>query len=142
MANMIMDRYLKILLTFIGLALWLISFKLWLLPQEVLAEDLNIENRLSYISKIIGVIESSVIKIEGDMRFVKRQIDRSMLEKDLSQKQLSSLENKITTIKSLLGSIEMDITEMDGNIAYIESDIDSLTSGSCNNIFLCRQKKY
>ena len=139
---MIMNRYLKIVITSIGLALWVISFKLWVSPQEVLAEDVDIESRLSYISKIVGAIESSVIKIEGDLRFVKRQADLSTTARNLSKKRLIALENKITAIESLIGSIEMDVAEMDGNIAYIEGDIDGLASGSCDNIFLCRQKKH
>ena len=139
---MIMDRYFKIVLASIGIALWLISFKLWLLPQEALAEDVDIESRLSYISKIVGAIESSVIKIEGDLRIVKRQVDTSMMARDSDKKQLNALEIKISALKSSVDSIEMDVAEMDGNIAYIESDIDGLASGSCNNIFLCRQKKY
>ena len=136
------DRYLKIVLTFVGLALWLITFKLWLSPQEVLAEDFDIDSRLSYISKIIGVIESSVIKIEGDLRYVKRQASISTTTRDLSKKQLKVLETKITAMERLVNSIEMDLAEMDGNIAYIESDVGSLSDGSCDNIFLCRQKKY
>ena len=139
---MIMDRHFKIVLTFIGVGLWLISFKLWFLPQEVMAEDVDIENQLSYISKVVGAIESAVIKIEGDLRFVKRQVDISVLSRDSSEKRLNALETKINTIKSLVDSIEMDVAEMDGNIAYIESDIDGLASGSCDNIFLCRQKGY
>ena len=139
---MVMDQYFKIALTFIGLALWLISFKLWLAPQEALAENIDIENRLSYISKVVGAIESSVIKIEGDLRFVKRRSNLSMATRDLYEKRLNVLETKIITIESLVDSIEMDVAEMDGNIAYIESDIDDLASGSCDNIFLCRQKKY
>ena len=137
-----MDRYLKIILTSIGLALWLISSQLWLSPQEVIAQGEDIESRLSYISKIVGAIESSVIKMEGDLRFVKRQVDISVLSRDSSEKRLNVLETKINTIKNLVDSIEMDVTEMDENIAYIESDMDDLASGSCDNIFLCRQKKY
>ena len=139
---MIMDRHLKIILVFIGLTLWLVSFKLWFSPQEVLAEDIDIENRLSYISKTVGAIESSVIKIEGDLRFVKRQSQLSIIARDLSEKRLIALESKINAMQSLVGSIEMDLDEIDGNISYIESDIDGLISGSCDNIFLCRQKKY
>ena len=139
---MITDQYLKIILASIGVALWLIFFKLWHSPQEALAGDVDLESRLSYISKIVGAIESSVIKIEGDLRFVKRQVDLSMKERNLSGERFNTLETKMTTIKGLVDSIEMNIDEMDGNITYIENDIDSLTSGSCNNIFLCRQKKY
>ena len=138
---MIVDRYFKIILAAIGIALWLISFKLWLSPQEALAEDVDIENRLSYISKIVGAIESSVIKIEGDVRFVKRQAGLSMTVRNQSEKRFNTLETKIATIERLVDSIEIDVAEMDGNIAYIESDIDGLVSGSCENIFLCRQKK-
>ena len=136
------DQYLKIFLVIIGLALWTISFKLWFSPKEALAENLDITSRLSYISKVVGAIESSVIKMEGDLRFVKRQVDLSMKERNLSGERFNTLETKMTTIKGLVDSIEMNIDEMDGNITYIENDIDSLTSGSCNNIFLCRQKKY
>ena len=139
---MVIDQYFKIFLVTIGLALWTISFKLWFSPKEALAENLDITSRLSYISKIVGAIESSVIKIEGDLRFVKRQADISAKERNLSREQFNTLETKMTTIKGLVDSIEMNIDEMDGNITYIENDIDSLTSGSCNNIFLCRQKKY
>ena len=139
---MIMDRHFKIVLAFIGVGLWLISFKLWFLPQEVMAEDVDIESRLSYISKIVGAIESSVIKIEGDLRFVKRQSQLSIIARDLSEKRFIALESKIHAMQSLVGSIEMDLDEIDGNISYIESDIDGLISGSCDNIFLCRQKKY
>lgn len=136
-----MDRYFKIAVASIVIALWLISFKLWLSPKKAQAEDVDIESRLSYISKIVGAIESSVIKIEGDLRFVKRQTDLSMTVRDLSEKRLITLENKITAMESSVGSIEMDLAEMDGNIAYIEGDIDGIASGSCDNIFLCRQKK-
>ena len=139
---MIMDRYFKIILAFIGVALWLISFRLWLPPQEALAEDFDIENRLSYISKVVGAIESSTIKIEGDLRFVKRQTDISMIARELSEKRLNALETKISGMGSSVDSIQMDLAAIDGNIAYIESDLDELVSGSCHNIFLCRQKKY
>ena len=137
---MIMDRYLKIALASIGVALCLIFFKLWYSPQEAVAKDVDLESRLSYISKIIGSIESSVIKIEGDLRVVKRQVDTSMIVRDLSKEQLNALDVKISALKSSVDSIEMDVAEIDSNIAYIETDIDGLASGSCNNIFLCRQK--
>ena len=138
---MSMNRYLKISLTAIVFALWLVSLKLWLAPQEVLAKDFDIENRLSYISKAVGAIESSVIKIEGDLRFVKRQVGFAKTTKDFSDNRLINLETKITNIAGLVDSIEMDVSELDGNIAYIENDIERLTSGSCDNLFLCRQKK-
>ena len=62
--------------------------------------------------------------------------------RDQSKKRLGTLESKINNMERLVDSIEMDLAEMDGNIAYIESDMGSLTDGSCDNIFLCRQKKY
>jgi len=139
---MIMDRYFKIVLAFVAVALWLIFFKLWLSPQNALAQDIDIESRLSYISKIVGAIESSVIKMEGDLRFIKRQTQISVIARDLSEKKLNTLEVKITSLESLLDSIEMDVAEVGGNISYIENDIDGLVSGSCDNIFLCRQTKY
>ena len=137
-----MDRYFKIILVLIGVALWMVFFRLWLYPKEVRAEDIDIESRLSYISKIVGSIESSVIKIEGDLRFVKRQTNLSAATVGLSEKRLNALEKKINIIEGLVDSIDMDMTAMGGDIAYIESDLDGLVSGSCNNIFLCRQKKY
>ena len=139
---MIMDRYFKIVLAFVAVVLWSIFFKLWLSPQNELAQDMDIERRLSYISKIVGAIESSVIKMEGDLRFIKRQTQISVIARDLSEKKLNTLEVKITGLESLLDSIEMDVAEIGGNISYIENDIDGLASGSCDNIFLCRQTKY
>lgn len=139
---MIIDRYFKIILTFIGVALWLIAFKLWLAPQEAQADDVDIENRLSYISKIVGAIESSIIKIEGDMRFVRRRADISSAAKEISEKRLNIMESKVVSMEENMASLEMDIAEMDGNIAYIENDIGDLVTGVCDNIFLCRQKKY
>ena len=137
---MTINRYFKIVLASIGVALCLIYFNLWLLPEKAMAENVDIENRLSYISKVVGAIESSVIKMEGDLRFVKRQMDISILSRDSSKKRLNALETKINTMKSLVDSIAMDVDEMDGNIAYIERDMDDLASGSCDNIFLCKQK--
>ena len=138
---MALDRYLKIVLTFIGLALWMILFKLWFSPQEALAENVDLESRLSYISKIVGTIESSVIKIESNSRFIKRQAEISKLTRNQSEQQFNKLQNKINGLESSINIIETDVGEMDSNITYIESDLDNLVSGSCNNMFLCRQKK-
>ena len=138
---MIMDQYFKIILASIGLALWLISFKLWFSPQEAMADDVDIKNRLSHISKVVGVMESSMIKIEGDMRFVKRQASISIAKRDLSEKRLNTLEIKITAIEDLLSSIALDVAKIDRNFENIEKGLDGLFDGSCNNTFLCRRKK-
>jgi hypothetical protein len=63
--NVIMlgNRGVKVVVAFVGIVLCL-------LPQEVLGEEVEINNRLSYISKIVGAIEGSIIKIEGDVRFI------------------------------------------------------------------------
>ena len=92
---MMINRDFKITMALIGIILWLISFNLWPSPQEALAEDVDIINRLSYISKIVGTMESSMIKIEGDLRFVKRQADKSIVARDLSEKRLNKLETKM-----------------------------------------------
>ena len=62
---MLDNRGFKVVVAFV----WVV---LWLLPQEVLGEDVEINNRLSYISKIVGVIEGSIIKIEGDCSLCKK----------------------------------------------------------------------
>ena len=74
---MLDNRGFKVVVAFV----WVV---LWLLPQEVLGEDVEIKNRLSYISKVVGVIEGSIIKIEGDVRFVKRQTEKTTAEAHLS----------------------------------------------------------
>ena len=92
---MLDNRGVKVVFAFVGIVLWL-------LPQEVLGEDVEIKNRLSYISKVVGVIEGSIIKIEGDVRFVKRQAEKTIAEAHLSAKRLDNLETKIKNIENLL----------------------------------------
>ena len=65
---------------------------LWFIPQAALGEDTEVKNRLSYISKIVAVIEGSIIKIEGNVRFVKRQTEKTIAEVSLSANRLDNLE--------------------------------------------------
>jgi len=55
---------------------------LGLLSLKTLEEDAEIKIQLSYISKITAVVESSIIKIEGSVRFVKRQAEKTITEKN------------------------------------------------------------
>lgn len=131
----------KVIIALIGLGLWLVSFNLWHSPQEALAEDIDIKNRLSYISKIVATMESAMIKIKGDLRFVKRQASLSIASRDSSEKRLNNLETKITAIESLLDSIAADVAKIGGNLGSVEKKINALVSESCDNIVLCKRKK-
>ena len=114
---------------------------LWLLPQEGLGEDVEIKNRLSYISKVVGVIEGSIIKIEGDVRFVKRQAEKTIAEANLSAKRLDNLEAKIKSIENLLNAIAVEIAKTNGSLDKIGKDLKGLFRGSCSNPLLCKRKK-
>jgi len=131
---MLDNRGVKVVVAFIGIVLWL-------LPQEVLGEDVEINNRLSYISKIVGVIEGSIIKIEGDVRFVKRQAEKAIAEAHLSAKRLDNLETKIKSIENLLNAIAVEIAKTNGSLEKIEKDLEGLFRGSCSNALLCKRKK-
>ena len=131
---MLDNRGVKVVVAIIGIVLWL-------LPQEVLGEDVEIKNRLSYISKIVGVIESSVIKIKGDVRFIKRQAEKTIAEVNLSAKRLDNLETKIKSIENLLNSITVEIAKTNGSLEKIGKDLEGLFRGSCSNDLLCKQKK-
>ena len=131
---MLTKRGFKVIVAIIGVVLWL-------LPQEVLGEDVEIKNRLSYISKIIGVIESSIIKIEGDVRFVKRQAEKTTAEARLSAKRLDHLEVKIKSIENLLNVIAVEISKTNGSLDKIGKDLEGLFYGSCRNPLLCKRKK-
>ena len=131
---MLTKRGFKVSVAIIGLVLWF-------LPQEVLGEDVEIKNRLSYISKIIGVIESSIIKIKGDVRFVKRQAEKTIAEANLSAKRLANLETKIKSIENLLNAIAVEIKKTNGSLEKIEKDLEGLFLGSCSNPLLCKRKK-
>ena len=125
---------LKVVVAFVGVVLWL-------LPQEVLGEDVEIKNRLSYISKVVGVIEGSIIKIEGDVRFVKRQAEKTVAEARLSAKRLDNLEEKIKSVENLLNVIAVGVAKTNGSLERIEKDLEGLFRGSCNNALLCKRKK-
>ena len=131
---MLDNRGFKAVVAFVGVLLWL-------LPQEVLGEDVEIKNRLSYISKIVGVIEGSIIKIEGDVRFVKRQAEKTTAEAHLSAKRLDHLEEKIKSVENLLNVIAVGVAKTNGSLERIEKDLEGLFRGSCSNVLLCKRKK-
>ena len=119
----------------------IIGIVLWLLPQEVLGEDVEINNRLSYISKVVGVIEGSIIKIEGDVRFVKRQTEKTIVEAHLSAKRLDNLEKKIKSVENLLNVIAVGVAKTNGSLERIEKDLEGISRGSCSKALLCKRKK-
>ena len=131
---MLDNRGFKVVVAFVGVVLWL-------LPQEVLGEDVEIKNRLSYISKVVGVIEGSIIKIKGDVRFVKRQTEKTTAEAHLSAKRLDHLEEKIKSVEKLLNVIAVGVAKTNGSLERIEKDLEGLFRGSCNNALLCKRKK-
>jgi len=131
---MLDNRGFKVVVAFVGVVLWL-------LPQEVLGEDVEIKNRLSYISKVVGVIEGSIIKIEGDVRFVKRQTEKTTAEAHLSAKRLDHLEEKIKSVENLLNVIAVEVAKTNGSLERIEKDLEGLFRGSCSNALLCKRKK-
>jgi len=131
---MLDNRGFKVVVAFVGIVLWL-------LPQEVLGEDVEINNRLSYISKIVGVIEGSIIKIEGDVRFVKRQAEKTIAEASLSANRLDNLEAKVESIEDLLNTIAVEVAKTNGSLDKIGKDLEGLFRGSCSNALLCKRKK-
>ena len=131
---MLDNRGFKVVVAFV----WVV---LWLLPQEVLGEDVEIKNRLSYISKVVGVIEGSIIKIEGDVRFVKRQTEKTTAEAHLSAKRLDHLEEKIKSVEKLLNVIAVGVAKTTGSLERIEKALEGLFRGSCGNALLCKRKK-
>ena len=131
---MLDNRGFKVVVAFV----WVV---LWLLPQEVLGEDVEIKNRLSYISKVVGVIEGSIIKIEGDVRFVKRQAEKTIAEARLSAKRLDNLEEKIKSVENLLNVIAVGVAKTNGSLERIEKDLEGLFRGSCSNALLCKRTK-
>ena len=114
---------------------------LWLVPQEALGEDTEIKSQLSYISKVVGAIESSTIKIKGDVRFVKRQAEKTIAETKLSAKRLNNLEAKVERIENLLNAIVVDVAKLNVSLESVAKDFGDLSRGSCSNTRLCRRKK-
>ena len=131
---MLDNRGFKVVVVFVGVVLWL-------MPQAALGEDVEIKNRLSYISKVVGVIEGSIIKIEGDVRFVKRQAEKTIVEAHLSAKRLDNLEKKIKSVENLLNVIAVGVAKTNGSLERIEKDLEGLFHRSCSNALLCKRKK-
>ena len=114
---------------------------LWFFPQAALGEDTEVKNRLSYISKIVAVIEGSIIKIEGNVRFVKRQVEKTIAEASLSANRLDNLEAKVENIEDLLNTITVEIVKINDGIQNVEKDLEGLIRGGCRNAILCKRKK-
>ena len=131
---MLDNRGVKVVVAFVGIVLWL-------LPQEGLGEDVETKNRLSYISKVVGVIESSVIKIRGDVRFVKRQAEKTIAEVHLSAKRLDNLEAKVESIEDLLNTIAVEVAKINDSMQNVEQGLEGLFRGSCSNALSCKRKK-
>ena len=131
---MMIGREFKVVIAVVGIVLWL-------LPQEALGEDTEIQSQLSYISKVVGAIESSMIKIKGDVRFIKRQAEKTTTETNLSAKRLNSLEEKVKRIENLLNAILVDVAKLSVSLESVEKDLGGLSRGSCSNTRLCRRKK-
>jgi hypothetical protein len=110
-------------------------------PQEVIGEDIEIKNQLSYVSKIVGVIEGSLIKIEGNVRFIKRQAEKRVVEANVSVKRLDNLEAKIQNIEGLLGTIALEITKINGSMQQTEKNLKVLSRRPCRNAIKCERKK-
>ena len=132
--SMIIGREFKVVVAVVGIVLWLV-------PQEALGEDTEIKSQLSYISKVVGAIESSMIKIKGDVRFIKRQAEKTPTETNLSAKRLNNLETKVERIENLLNTIAADIAKLSVSLESVEKDLGGLSRGSCSNTRLCRRKK-
>ena len=131
---MMIGREFKAVVAVVGVVLWLV-------PQEAVGEDTEIKSQLSYISKVVGAIESSMIKIKGDVRFVKRQTEKTIVETNLSAKRLNNLEEKVKRIENLLNAILVDVAKLNVSLESIEKDFGDLSRGSCSNTRLCRRKK-
>jgi wobble nucleotide-excising tRNase len=131
---MLDNRGFKAVVAFVGVVLWFF-------PQAALGEDTEVKNRLSYISKIVAVIEGSIIKIEGNVRFVKRQTEKTIAEASLSANRLDNLEAKVENIEDLLNTITVEIVKINDGIQNVEKDLEGLFRGACRNAILCKRKK-
>ena len=114
---------------------------LWLPPHEVIGEDTEIKNQLSYVSKIVGVIEGSLIKIEGNVRFIKRQAEKRIVESNVSVKRLDNLEEKIKNTENLLGTIALEVAKINESMKRSEKKMKDLSRRACSNAILCERKK-
>ena len=118
-----------------------VGIMLWLPPHEVIGEDIEIKNQLSYVSKIVGVMEGSLIKIEGNVRFIKRQAEKMIAESNVSVKRLGNLEEKIKSTENLLGTIAVEIAKINESMQRAEKKLKNLSRRSCSNTTLCERKK-
>jgi chromosome segregation ATPase len=119
----------------------IVGVMLWFFPQGALGEDTEIKNQLSYVSKIVGAIEGSIIKIEGNVRFIKRQAEKTIAEANVSVKRLGNLEAKIENIEGLLGTIAVEIAEIKDSMQNTEKNLKDLSRRPCSNAVLCERKK-
>ncbi|MBT3514675.1 MAG: hypothetical protein HOB32_09315 [Nitrospina sp.] len=131
---MTIERAFRTVLVFAGIVFFT-------LPQEVQADDVEVKSHLSYISKIVGVMESSMIKIKGDVRFIKRQVEKTVAEINLSAKRQNTLEIKVDRIESLLNVVAEQVEKTNKSLENIEKKLEGLFSGSCSNKRLCGRKK-
>ncbi|MBT3517159.1 MAG: hypothetical protein HN465_06200 [Nitrospina sp.] len=118
-----------------------VGIMLWLPPHEVIGEDTEIKNQLSYVSKIVGVIEGSLIKIEGNVRFIKRQAEKRIVESNVSVKRLDNLEEKIKNTENLLGTIALEVAKINESMQRTEKKMKYLSRRACSNAILCERKK-
>jgi uncharacterized coiled-coil protein SlyX len=118
-----------------------VGIMLWLPPHEVIGEDTEIKNQLSYVSKIVGVIEGSLIKIEGNVRFIKRQAEKRIVESNVSVKRLDNLEEKIKNTENLLGTIALEVAKINESMKRTEKKMKDLSRRACSNAILCERKK-
>lgn len=118
-----------------------VGIMLWLPPHEVIGEDTEIKNQLSYVSKIVGVIEGSLIKIEGNVRFIKRQAEKRIVESNVSVKRLDNLEEKIKNTENLLGTIALEVAKINESMQRTEKKMKALSRRACSNAILCERKK-
>ena len=131
---MIIERKFKVVFFFFFVLLWFF-------PQEVLGESIEIKNQLSYVSKVIGAMESSIITIKGDVRLIKRQTGILAEKRGLSEKRIKSLEEKVERIEGLLSSIAVDVTRLNVSLESVKKGFGGLLRGSCSNARLCKRRK-
>ena len=118
-----------------------IGMVLWAMPEEVLGEDVEVKNQLSYISRVVGIMESSILKIEGNLRFVRRQVEKTTPKADMTVRRINSLEIKIEKLEKMFGKIQLEVAKVQGSLEGVEKELGGLMNGTCANKFLCRRKK-
>ena len=131
---MLNNRGFKFIIVVVGIMLWFF-------PQGALGEDTEIKSQLSYVSKVVGIIEGSIIKIEGNVRFIKRQAEKTIAEANLSIKRLDDLEAKIENIEGLLGTIAGGVAKINDSMLRTEKKLKDLSRRSCSNANVCERKK-